>query len=70
MGDKLRLQSWVSVLFMVSRTSRIEKFKVYILAKVHNVLNFSTKRPFDPFFLFIKCFKVEATVKSSLYDWL
>ena len=27
MGDKLRSQSWVIDLFIVSRTSRIEKFK-------------------------------------------
>ena len=42
----------------------------YILAKVHNFLKFSTKSPFESFLLFIKSFKVEETVKSSLYDWL
>ena len=32
MGDKLRSQSWVFDLFIVSRTERIEKFKACILA--------------------------------------
>ena len=32
MGDKLRSQSWVFVLFLVPRTPRIEKFKACIFA--------------------------------------
>ena len=59
MGDKLRSQSWVSDLFIASTTPSIEKFQAYILAKVHNFLNFSTKSPFESFLLFIKCFKVD-----------
>ena len=34
MGDKLRSKSRVFDLFIVLRTPRIEKFKVYILAQI------------------------------------
>ena len=62
MGDKLRSQSWAFDLFILLRNRSIEKFKAYILAEVHDFLNFSKKKPFESFLLFKKCFKVEATV--------
>ena len=46
MGDKLRSQSWVFDLFIVSRTPSIEKFKAYRLAEVHNFSEFLDKNPF------------------------
>jgi len=39
MGDKLCLQPWLFYLFIVSRTPSIQKFKAYILAKVHNFVS-------------------------------
>ena len=81
MHDKLRSQSWVFDLFIVSRTPRIGKFivsrtprigkfKVHILAKVQIIFNFSMKSPIKSFLLFTKCLKVESTIKSSLHDLL
>ena len=57
MGDKLRSQSWVFDLFIVSRTPSIEKFKAYMLAEVHNFSEFLDKNPFRTLLAVYKMFQ-------------
>ena len=47
-GDKLRLQSWVSDLFIVSKTPRIQMFKAYLRLKITIVWIFRQKALWNP----------------------
>ena len=66
MGDKLRSQSWVFDLFIVSRTPPIEMFRAYFWLS-SQFFEFLTKSPLKSFLLFTNVSKLPCGTSEGTF---